>query len=115
MANEHIDEVILSDLKDVMEADFNRLITIYFDDVSLRLEALHQSLLTHDLAELCKTAHSFKGSSSNIGAPRLAELLQKMEDMAKQGTLQDETLLLQKIQEECQLVRVELMQWIQSA
>jgi HPt (histidine-containing phosphotransfer) domain-containing protein len=113
MRNVHIDEDILSDLKEVMEADFTRLITVYFDDAILRIENLQQSLLSRDLSSLRKVAHSMKGSSSNIGAARLAELLQKMEDMAKQGDLKDEVVLLTEIQNEFQLVRASLLEWIQ--
>ena len=58
MANQHIDEVILSDLKEVMEADFNRLITVYFDDARLRLDQLQSLVQAGDLSELRKTAHN---------------------------------------------------------
>lgn len=113
MASMHIDEVILFDLKEVMEADFNRLISIYFDDSVLLLESLVQSLQSGDLPKLRKTAHSLKGSSSNIGAPRLAELLQELEDMAKQNELKHEVVLLDEIHNEFQLVRQSLLQWVE--
>ena len=114
MANQHIDEVILSDLKEVMEADFNRLITVYFDDARLRLDQLQSLVQAGDLSELRKTAHSIKGSSSNIGAPRLAELLQKLEDMAKADALQNEFLLLNSIHDEFEQVKIEILKWMQS-
>ena len=112
MPSEHIDATLLSDLKEVMETEFNRLVTTYFDDVNLRLEALQQALVKHDLDELRKVAHSFKGSSSNMGAPRLADLLQRMEDMAKQGSLNNENVLLQQIRDEYQFVNTELKKWM---
>lgn len=108
----HIDTDLLTDLQEVMEDEFNKLITTYLGDSQKRLDALQVCLNNQDMDELRKTAHTLKGSSSNLGAPYLAELCQELENMAKNGLLSGETSLLDKIREEYQLVHTELARWM---
>ncbi len=83
----HLDEAALAELRDVMEDEFDILIQTYISDSRDRLEALHQALSDGDPDAFGKAAHSFKGSSINIGAPRLGELCQHIEQAGHDGDL----------------------------
>src|SRR5690554_8238582 len=83
----HLDEAALAELRDVMEDEFDILIQTYISDSRDRLEALRQALSDGDPDALAKAAHSFKGSSINIGAPRLGELCHIIEQAGRDGDL----------------------------
>ncbi|MCC5021453.1 MAG: Hpt domain-containing protein [Candidatus Synoicihabitans palmerolidicus] len=48
-------------------------------DTPIRLAELRSSYLANDSATFTRTAHSLKGSSSNVGAARLCALAQGLE------------------------------------
>jgi HPt (histidine-containing phosphotransfer) domain-containing protein len=84
VAEVHLDHKVLSALQDVMEDEYPLLLDTFLADSQERLRLLHK---THDAAQLIATAHSFKGSSSNMGAIRLAELCHQLEQRAKEPSL----------------------------
>ena len=104
----HLDEEALAELKDVMEDEFDILIQTYINDSSERIEALHQALLGGDLDEFAKTAHSFKGSSINIGAPRLGQVCFEAEKLGKAGALEQAPAVLEQIYTEFREVQQRL-------
>ena len=67
----HLDVEALAELQDVMEDEFDVLIQTYLADSRSRIDGLKEALATADPEHFAKTAHSFKGSCINIGAPRL--------------------------------------------
>jgi histidine phosphotransfer protein HptB len=76
---EHLDYDTLNTLKQVMEDDFELLIDTFVLDSNDRIQTLHK-VIKGDQADLIRrAAHSFKGSSSNIGAPQLAALCSALE------------------------------------
>ena len=81
MADTHLDRAVLSALQEVMEGDYPMLLDTFIADSEKRLCVLREA---EDAAQLMSTAHSFKGSSSNMGAVRLAELSNELEQRAKQ-------------------------------
>lgn len=85
LANSHLDNDILSTLRDVMGEDYGLLIETYIADSNSRLQSLAEGIAQRDCDFLRRTAHSFKGSSSNIGALRLAECCSVMENLALAG------------------------------
>jgi HPt (histidine-containing phosphotransfer) domain-containing protein len=84
-ANPCIDSQILATLRDVMGDDYALLIDTYLSDSATRIDSLTTALANHDADTVRRAAHSFKGSSSNIGAPRLAEYCGVMEALALAG------------------------------
>ena len=75
----HVDRNVLSALREVMEEGYPELLDIFLADSEERLKALRAA---DSAALLVETAHSFKGSSSNMGALRLTELCRQLEQQA---------------------------------
>lgn len=81
----HLDYSVLSALQDVMEDEYLTLLDVFLKDSEQRVTQLRQALVgqSPDLQALSLNAHSFKGSSSNMGALRLSELCRQLEDHAR--------------------------------
>ncbi len=106
--DQHLDLAALASLKDIMEDDFGLLIDTFINDSEERLLTLAQDLERADADSVRRSAHSFKGSSSNIGAPRLAELCQHLEDRGNEGKLDGLEAQLALVSEEFNHVRAGL-------
>lgn len=102
MADNHLDRDVLSTLQEVMEDGYPVLLETFLADSEERLRQLHKA---EDAKQLIATAHSFKGSSSNMGAIRLAELCQQLELQAKELSLGGIETLVAKIDSEFAIVR----------
>lgn len=102
MADTHLDRDVLSALQEVMEDEYPMLLDTFLADSAERLVLLHKA---EDAALLMNTAHSFKGSSSNMGAVRLAELCHELEQRAKNKNLSGIEKLLGEIDGEFAIVR----------
>ncbi len=87
---EHLDYETLNTLRQVMEEDFDLLIDTFIQDSSDRIVKLREVV---DGTEA--DPHSFKGSSSNIGALRLTTLCHALEKKAMSNNLEqlDQDLL----------------------
>lgn len=101
----HLDEEALAELRDVMEDEFDILIQTYISDSRERIQALHQALSGDHQDAFAKTAHSFKGSSINIGASRLGELCFRAEKAGREGRLDDARQLMPELEAEFATVR----------
>ena len=77
MVDIHLDPAVLSGLQEVMEGEYPKLLDTFLDDSQKRVEALRKA--RDDAKALARIAHSFKGSSGNLGAVRLAHLCQRLE------------------------------------
>lgn len=102
MANPHLDRNVLSALQEVMEDEYPTLLDTFLADSEERLNLLRN---TDDAVQLMETAHSFKGSSSNLGAIRLAELCHGLEQRAKNEGLVGIAQLVGEIDREFAIVR----------
>lgn len=102
MAELHLDPDVLSALREVMEDGFATLVDTFLDDCEARLQLLRQA---DSAARLIDTAHSFKGSSSNMGAVRLAELCGLLERSANRLPAADIGQLISDIDGEFAIVR----------
>ncbi|KPG90277.1 histidine kinase [Pseudomonas sp. RIT-PI-q] len=102
MADTHLDRDVLNALQEVMEDEYPMLLDTFLADSEERLDLLRKA---EDAAQLMNTAHSFKGSSSNMGAVRLAELCHELEQLAKGRKLSDIESLVGEIDREFALVR----------
>lgn len=106
----HLDYDALNTLKDVMEDDFSLLIDTFIQDSTERLQKL-QTIITSGNADLIRrAAHSFKGSSSNVGATNLSSLCAALERKALEGNLVDLDESLRSIEEEFARVQILLQE-----
>ncbi|MDD2105490.1 MULTISPECIES: Hpt domain-containing protein [Pseudomonas] len=97
MTDMHIDHKVLSDLREVMEDGYLQLVQTFLDDSERRLGQLHAA---KSAEELRSAAHSFKGSSSNMGAVALANLCQQLEECARRPPLYGIEDLINRIDQE---------------
>ena len=102
MSEIHMDPKVVSALRDVMEGGFADLLDTFLSDSEERLGQLHS---TREVGDLTLVAHSFKGSSSNMGAIRLAHLCGLLEERAQKKQLAEIRDLVIKIDDEYQMVR----------
>ncbi|PSS56467.1 histidine kinase [Pseudomonas sp. BBP2017] len=85
-----------------MEDDYLTLLDTFLDDSDKRLGQLRKATSPEELGY---AAHSFKGSSSNMGAKALAELCRQLEERVKQPPLNDIEDLINQIDREYEAVR----------
>ncbi|MBE0485311.1 Hpt domain-containing protein [Marinobacter sp.] len=96
----HLDEEALAELQDVMDDEFDVLIQTYLADSRTRLDSLWQTLNAGDADGFAKSAHSFKGSCVNIGAPCLGALCMEAEQLGKAGKLEAAPAVVKAIEAE---------------
>ena len=82
---EHLDLDALNTLKQVMEDDFPLLVDTFIQDSSTRIASLRELIQGNDADLIRRAAHSFKGSSSNLGAIQLSALCAAIEKKALAG------------------------------
>ncbi|AVD82302.1 Hpt domain-containing protein [Pseudomonas sp. SWI6] len=97
MTDMHIDFKVLSDLQEVMEDGYLQLLETFLEDSERRLSQLHEAKNAHELGI---AAHSFKGSSSNMGAVGLASLCHELEERVRQQPLYGIEDLINRIDQE---------------
>ena len=83
--SEHLDEGALGELRMVLGSDFAVLVQTFLDDSALRLASMRSALAQANHEAVREAAHSFKGSSMNLGALRLAAFCRQLEDQARAG------------------------------
>lgn len=87
MSDEIVDQALVAELKDVMGEGFPALVDSFQADADTRMAALEQHLAEDDAGAVRQQAHSFKGSSGNVGAVQVARLCLKLEGLADDGDL----------------------------
>lgn len=95
----------MAELQEVMEDEFDVLIRTYLSDSQDRIEALRTALAGADADAFTKSAHSFKGSCVNIGAPRLGSLCLAAEMASREGHMHNAEAQLAAIEGEFQIIR----------
>ena len=100
----NLDTSAIETLKEVMEDEFNLLLDTFFEDSVQRIRDLRTDLDNADAEAFRRTAHSLKGSASNLGAIGLAGLCLKAEEMGLCGKLDGANALIEQIDTEYQLV-----------
>jgi HPt (histidine-containing phosphotransfer) domain-containing protein len=103
----HLDYSVLTTLQEVMEDEYPTLLDVFLKDSESRISRLRQLMgaAAFDLQELSLMAHSFKGSSGNMGALRLAELCCELEERSRRGELEGLGELLAALDSEYSTVR----------
>ncbi len=104
----HLNREVLTTLQDVMDDQFPVLINTFLSDSEERIRLLQRALAAQDSDTVWRQAHSFKGSCNNLGAERLAELCQGMEDRGRADELDGLEQALVSVQEEFAKLKVTL-------
>jgi HPt (histidine-containing phosphotransfer) domain-containing protein len=102
VTEEHLDLDALSALREVMEDAYPQLLDTFIDDSEQRLQSLREA---GKAAQLIDVAHSFKGSSSNMGAVRLVALCGELEKNAEKLSSSQIQELIAAIDVEFAIVR----------
>ncbi len=101
----HLDAETLVVLKEVMEDEFQSLVDTFLSDAAMRLTDLRAAYNTQNTDSLRRAAHSFKGSSGNVGALRLAELCLQIEQTARSESLEGLDAIIDASAQELDLVK----------
>jgi HPt (histidine-containing phosphotransfer) domain-containing protein len=102
VADTHLDRDVLIALQEVMEEEYPMLLDTFLADSDARMKQLHKA---RDAETLGATAHSFKGSCSNMGAICLAQLCNELEQRSKQKSLEGIEQLVEEIDREFAIIR----------
>ncbi|MCY1437025.1 Hpt domain protein [compost metagenome] len=102
MTDEHLDLDALSALREVMEDAYPQLLDTFLADSEERLQGLREA---GRAAQLVDVAHSFKGSSSNMGAVKLVALCGELEKNAEKLSPSEIQELITAIDLEFAIVR----------
>ena len=93
----HLDQDALVELKQVMGDEFSLLIDTFTSDSIVRIETIAAAVNAADPEDIRRTAHSFKGSASNMGATHLASLCKQLEDLGVEGQTDGSKELLEQV------------------
>lgn len=111
MSIRHVDDDVLRELQVVMGDDFGNLLQTFVTDSTARIAAAQQAAAAADGEALRRAAHSFKGSSGNMGALQLSELCRQIEELAHSGQVDRCIPLLAALSEEFALVQHSLLRF----
>jgi signal transduction histidine kinase/DNA-binding NarL/FixJ family response regulator/HPt (histidine-containing phosphotransfer) domain-containing protein len=78
-----VDQVVVTELMEIMGDGFNGLVQVYFDDTPRLLARLRDAAASNDHAAVGEITHSLKSSSANIGALPLADIARRGETDAR--------------------------------
>ncbi|MDB6023615.1 MAG: multi-sensor hybrid histidine kinase, partial [Pedosphaera sp.] len=105
-----LDHSLIEELR-AMEADgtnmLNELITLFLDSAPERISQINQFLA--DPLKMAFHAHALKSMSMNLGALRIAELCQKLEEMAHSGNEESAARLAQEVDRTFSRTQAELI------
>jgi CheY-like chemotaxis protein/HPt (histidine-containing phosphotransfer) domain-containing protein len=100
---DYLEEIIAEDRELAKE-----LLTIYLEDSSECLQRLGEQVLRRDEGEIAKSLHRLKGSGRQIGAMKLGDIAETMEDDLSIGNFSLATKKLAQLETSFELVRHEM-------
>jgi PAS domain S-box-containing protein len=86
------------------EDDLREIVGLYRKEARKQIANLRSVIGKNDAKQLTAVAHSFKGSSGNIGAQTVMELAAKLELLGRKGVLDGAEALLAQIEKEVERV-----------
>jgi CheY-like chemotaxis protein/HPt (histidine-containing phosphotransfer) domain-containing protein len=108
---ELLDRSLIEELRTIAPSEgmtmLAELVDLYLDAAPKRLAQLQDSL--SEPAKLRLHAHSFKSMSMNLGARKVVELSQKLEDLARAGATQDAAAVLGELKVQFARTKDELL------
>jgi HPt (histidine-containing phosphotransfer) domain-containing protein len=96
----------LAEFSDGTEQGMRTIGRIFLEDISETLDALRDAVARGNPADVRQIAHRAGGSSGACGAPRLAALLQDLENIARSGSIEGSGPLVAAIDAELERVRL---------
>lgn len=109
-----LDRSVLTELQQMCGPDTNlveELISIFLADTPMQLLALQDALRNANYVEVERQAHRLKGSASAIGADRLREICEQIEQYARTGLVPAPDSAAQWVDEELSALRKALSEW----
>jgi CheY-like chemotaxis protein/HPt (histidine-containing phosphotransfer) domain-containing protein len=104
-----LDESVLEGLRALGDASLlAELVELFVDEAPSRLMALRNAVEDEDAGTVEQTAHTLKGSCSNMGAWRMANLCAELQELGSSGELTATSELLDQLQAEFDRVRATL-------
>lgn len=85
-STQHLNPEVIQELRQVMGSEFAGLLQTFIIDSGQRMAAISEALQSANADMLRRAAHSFKGSTGNMGAQHMAELCRQLEELARGGT-----------------------------
>ena len=85
-----IDRNVLDNLLEAVDGDgefLAELLETYFEDTPQQFSAMHAALDTANSDDFRRAAHSLKSNSANFGAMVLSDKAKQLEDIGKEGQL----------------------------
>lgn len=114
-----VDVVTLQTLKDLQDDDdpdlVADLVTIFLADAPQRLTRARETAASHDAAVLEREAHTLRGSAASLVAQPLANLSGELQSVGLTHGGMTALALLDRLDEEFERVRVELMAYTKDA
>ena len=109
---------MLAELRNLLgqggEAMVKEVVEVFLQDAPVRMEDARKALDQGDFENLMRAAHILKGSSSSLGAKRLAALCAELEKRAKRGSIEGSEEIMARLQTEfnkvCRSLESEWMQ-----
>lgn len=99
-----LDTQVLANLRDIqIEGEpsvLNQLAALFAQESPGLIAAMRQAVADGDADALRSAAHNLKGSSNNLGAKRLGTLCASLEKIARSGSTQIDSLLLDELEQE---------------
>ena len=93
-----IDTAIVEELRELMEDDFEVLLTTFISDSETKFTGLAAAVASGVGEDIRRAAHSLKGSSSNLGATQLSDLCFQLEKMGRENNLDGAQNILQQLE-----------------
>jgi two-component system sensor histidine kinase/response regulator len=101
-----LDRNVIESLRELGGSEMlSELGQMFFDDARSSLATLRKALEEGDASTVERVAHTLKGSSGNMGAPRMASLCAKLQDAGASGDLSSSSELLERLEVEFERVR----------
>lgn len=101
----HFDLVQLHQLSDHNLEFEQELLKLYFDDTCDQIQQLQQAISRQSLQQIERIAHHVKGASASVGAKRLEQLAEALEQQAKQKQLEIATDLFLQLKQTFEQIR----------
>ena len=108
--SDYLNESLVEELVDIMEEDIGMLYETYIADSQEKIVELAEVFKSDDYEVIRRLAHSIKGSSKNVGADGVADLLETIESDAKAESLSDRNERISEINRVFDLTKQEISQ-----
>ncbi|MEZ5465924.1 MAG: ATP-binding protein [Lysobacteraceae bacterium] len=110
-----LDDEIVSDLREIMGAEFLSLVNVFLEDAPKAILQLEAAAIANDFDALVGPAHSLKSTSANLGALKLSELAKTVEHGSRKGSLDRPTDVVSALAGEFGRVQAALQETLRDA